>query len=134
MDETDRLPLDLYLPKSIADAIDVSKLLEADSPSKLAAIVALHPTGAAGKRIVAGDGKAGRQYGVEMAQRGYVVIAPDYPSFGEYDKYDFAGDKYISGTMKGIANHMRCVDFLSALKRILKCVMFFGEDLTKEFG
>lgn len=116
VDETDRLPLDLYLPRSIADTVDVKQLLIADSGSKIAAIVALHPTGAAGKRIVGGDGKAGRQYGVEMAQRGYVVIAPDYPSFGEYDKYDFAADKYVSGTMKGIVNHMRCVDFLTAMK------------------
>ena len=116
VDETDRLPLDLYLPRSIADTVDVKQLLIADNGSKIAAIVALHPTGAAGKRIVGGDGKAGRQYGVEMAQRGYVVIAPDYPSFGEYDKYDFAADKYVSGTMKGIVNHMRCVDFLTAMK------------------
>ena len=82
VDESDRLPLDLYLPKAIADSVDAKKLLEADGTGKLAAMVALHPTGAAGKRIVAGEGKAGRQYGVEMAQRGYVVIAPDYPSFG----------------------------------------------------
>jgi len=116
VDADDRLPLDLYLPQSIADSIDVKQLLQADASKKVAAVVALHPTGPAGKRIVAGEGKAGRQYGVEMAQRGYVVIAPDYPSFGDYDKYDFASDKFISGTMKGIFNHMRCVDFLSAMK------------------
>ena len=114
---SDRLPLDLYIPESAADVVDVRDLLNAGSPSKLAAIVALHPTGAPGKRIVAGEGgKLGRQYGLELAQRGYVVIAPDYPSFGQYDKYDFANDKYVSGTMKGIFNHRRCVDFLSALK------------------
>lgn len=117
VDGVDRLPLDLYLPGSMADTLNPNELLNAETPSKLAAIVALHPTGAAGKRIVAGDGeKQGRQYGLELAQRGYVVIAPDYPSFGEYDKYDFSNDKFISGTMKGIFNHRRCVDFLSALK------------------
>ena len=115
IENSDRLPIDLYLPKSLADLVDVNDLLNAKSPSKIAAIVALHPTGAAGKRIVAGEGKQGRQYGVELAQRGYVVIAPDYPSFGQYDKYDFANDNYVSGTMKGIVNHRRCVDFLSAL-------------------
>ena len=113
---SDRLPLDLYLPESLADMVDVKDLVNAGSPSKLAAVVALHPTGAAGKRIVAGEGgKSGRQYGLELALRGYVVIAPDYPSFGQYDKYDFEHDKYVSGTMKGIFNHRRCVDFLSAL-------------------
>ena len=114
---SDRLPIDLYLPKAIADSVDVSKLLDADGVTRLAAVVALHPTGSPGKRIVAGEGgKLGRQYGLEMAQRGYVVAAPDYPSFGEYTKYDFTADNYVSGTMKGIFNHMRCVDFLSALK------------------
>lgn len=117
VDGVDRLPLDLYLPKSLADVVDGQDLLQAGSPSKLAAVVALHPTGAPGKRIVAGEGgKLGRQYGLELAQRGYVVIAPDYPSFGQYDKYDFEHDNYVSGTMKGIFNHRRCVDFLSALK------------------
>jgi len=117
VEDSDRLPLDLYLPESLADAVDVKDLLNSGSQSKLAAVVALHPTGAAGKRIVAGEGgKSGRQYGLELAQRGYVVIAPDYPSFGQYDKYDFEHDKYVSGTMKGIFNHRRCVDFLSALK------------------
>ena len=117
VESSDRLPLDLYLPESMADVVNVNDLLNSDSPTKLAAIVALHPTGAAGKRIVCGEGeKHGRQYGLELAQRGYVVIAPDYPSFGEYDKYDFASDNYVSGTMKGIFNHRRCVDFLAALK------------------
>ncbi len=112
----DRLPLDLYLPPSMADSFDVNDLLHASSAKKVAGVIALHPTGAPGKRIVAGEGgKLGRQYGLEMAQRGYVVVAPDYPSFGEYDKYDFANDQYISGTMKGIFNHMRCVDLLAAL-------------------
>lgn len=117
VEDSDRLPLDLYLPKSVMDTVDVEQLLKAESPSKLAAVVALHPTGAAGKRIVAGEGaKGGRQYGLELAQRGYVVIAPDYPSFGQLADYDFTRDNYVSGTMKGIFNHIRCVDFLSALK------------------
>ena len=60
VDESDRLPLDLYLPKAVADSIDAGKLLDAESTAKLAAMVALHPTGPAGKRIVAGEGKAAR--------------------------------------------------------------------------
>lgn len=110
-----RLPLDLYLPKTIATKADPSKLTELKAEKSLPAMVALHPTGVLGKRIVAGEGqKTNRQYGLELAQRGYVVICPDYPSFGEYD-YDFAADKYVSGSMKGIFNHMRCVDFLNTL-------------------
>ena len=44
---------------------------------------------------------------LELARRGYVVLVPDYPSFGDY-KYDFNADTYTSGSMKGIFNHMRC--------------------------
>lgn len=117
VDDADRLPLDLYLPKSVADRVDAHGIFDVDSATKLAAVVALHPTGAAGKRIVAGEaGRPGRQYALELAQRGYVVVAPDYPSFGQYADYDFAGDQYVSGTMKGIVNHRRCVDLLSQMK------------------
>lgn len=125
VEEADRLPLDLYLPKSMADVVDVNDIFRAVTPPndtskespKLAAIVALHPTGALGKRIVAGEGpRDGRQYALELAQRGYVVVAPDYPSFGQYADYDFDSDRYVSGTMKGIFNHRRCVDLLTQLK------------------
>ena len=58
-----------------------------------------------------------RAYGRELAKRGYVVLAPDYPSFGDYP-YDFSADAYASGTMKGIFNHMRCVDYLQSLPEV----------------
>lgn len=103
----DRLPIDLYLPQPLADG------------ERRAAVLALHPTGALGKRIVAGEGpNPNRQYAVELAQRGYVVVAPDYPSFGEYQGYDFQSDRYVSGTMKGIVNHRRCVDLLQSLPQV----------------
>jgi hypothetical protein len=102
----DRLSADLYLPEPLPEG------------EKRPAILALHPTGPLGKRIVAGEaGKPNRQYAVELAQRGYVVLAPDYPSFGDY-QYDFNADQYASGTMKGIFNHMRCVDLLSTLPMV----------------
>ncbi|MEZ6121886.1 MAG: alpha/beta fold hydrolase [Planctomycetaceae bacterium] len=100
----DRIPADLYLPSSDEPLADRSR----------PAVLALHPTGPLGKRIVAGDGPLpNRQYAVELAQRGYVVLAPDYPSFGDYP-YDFENDAYVSGTMKGITGHMRCVDLLTS--------------------
>ena len=49
----------------------------------------------------------------ELAKRGYVVLVPDYPSFGDYE-YDFKADAYTSGSMKGIFNHLRAVDLLVA--------------------
>lgn len=98
----DRLPLDLYLPAGQW------------ASERRPAILALHPTSPLGKRVIGGEGKGtNRPYAVELAQRGYVVLAPDYPSFGDY-RYDFAADRYVSGTMKGIFNHMRCLDFLES--------------------
>lgn len=80
----------------------------------LPAILALHPTGEAGKGLVDGmSTRPNRAYGKELAERGYVVLAPDFPSYGELKDYDFASDRYESGSMKGIFNHIRCVDFLS---------------------
>lgn len=100
-EDGDRTPAYLYLPKDLK------------AGEKRAGIVALHPTGALGKGIVDGKGeRPNRAYARELAERGHVVIAPDYLSFGDYKDYDFAADRYESGTMKGIWNHMRCVDLL----------------------
>lgn len=79
------------------------------------AMLVPHSTGALGKAIVDGQGaRANRAYAKELAERGYVVIAPDYPGFGDLGDYDFATDRYESGTMKGIFNHLRAVDLLIA--------------------
>ncbi len=111
----DRIPLDLYLPLELEG--HGNSLTGPTSDMAVPGVLALHPTGAAGKRIVAGD-KPNRQYAIELAQRGYVVVAPDYVSFGEYADYDFESDAYSSGTMKGIFNHMRCVDLLVELSAV----------------
>ncbi len=90
---------------------------------KLPAMLALHETDVAGKKSVDGEGsyEKSRQnlgYGRELAERGYVVIAPDYPSFGDSVPYDFGSDDYESGTMKGIFNHIRCIDLLEQLDMV----------------
>lgn len=95
----DRLPLYLLLPRKPAG-------------ERLPAMLALHQTVPIGKDEPAGLGnRVNLKYGQELARRGYVVAAPDYPSFGEYP-YDFQTDGYTSGTMKGIVNHMCAVDLL----------------------
>ncbi len=104
-EKNDRLPALLYRPKVVHLA-------------KRAGILALHPTSPLGKhRVTKKGGVPNRAYAYELAKRGYVVIAPDYPSFGDY-AYDFESDDYISGTMKGIFNHMRCVDLLQSLPEV----------------
>jgi dienelactone hydrolase len=81
---------------------------------RLPAMLALHQTTNIGKDEPAGMGpNANLHYGHELARRGYIVLAPDYPSFGDYP-YDFGPDGYDSGTMKGIFNHLRGVDLLAA--------------------
>ncbi len=101
--ENETLPAHLYIPKQ------VGKL------KKLPAMLVLHGTSGLGKLAVSGiDTKPNRAYAKELAQRGYVVIAPDYPSFGDLKNYDFECDRYQSGTMKAIFNHMRCVDLLQS--------------------
>jgi len=98
----DRVPAHLYVPKGLAPG------------ERAAAMLALHPTSTLGKGVVAGLGpRPNRAYAPDLARRGYVVLAPDYPSFGDYS-YDFAKDEYVSGTMKGIFNHIRGVDLLQA--------------------
>ncbi len=93
-------------------------LLLPNAPGRRPAVLALHPTGELGKRIVMGEGeRPNRNYGEELAQRGYVVLAPDYPTMGDpqADAYDLG---YVSGTMKGIYNHSRGVDLLASLDQV----------------
>lgn len=98
------LPAYLYIPSDLVKG------------RKYAAMLALHGTGDGGKKLVDGESPLrNRALAKELAQRGYVVIAPDYPSMGDLKDYDFENDRYQSGTMKAIFNHMRCVDLLSSL-------------------
>lgn len=102
--ENERVSANLYMP------------VDHDPRIKLAGILALHPTGEKGKEIVDGKGPyPNRAYAKELAERGYVVIAPDYPSFGDLKNHDFSSDRYQSGTMAGIFYHMRSVDVLEHL-------------------
>ena len=99
-------PAYLYLPKL-------------KKKNQLPAMVVLHGTGEGGKDIVDGQTqRANRAHAKELAERGYVVIAPDYPSMGELKDYDFDADRYESATMKAIFNHMRCVDLLQTLTMV----------------
>jgi len=105
-DSTDRTVLAyLFLPKP--------------SSKKLPAVLCLHQTTGIGKGEPAGmGGKPELHYALHLAKRGYVTLAPDYPSFGDY-KYDFpASHGYISGTMKAIYDNIRAVDLLQSLEQV----------------
>ncbi|MGE3313497.1 MAG: alpha/beta hydrolase family protein [Planctomycetaceae bacterium] len=88
---------------------------------KSPAILCLHQTITIGKEEPAGLGKnENLQYALQLALRGYVTLAPDYPSFGEY-AYDFDPKHgYISGSMKAIYDNMRGIDLLQSLPEVDK--------------
>jgi dienelactone hydrolase len=77
------------------------------------AMLCLHGSSGAKGRI-AGLGEDYARYALELAERGYVTIAPDYPMFGE-NQVDPYALGYASGTMKGIWDHVRAVDLLQSL-------------------
>jgi len=100
----DRVPAWLFLPR--------------DLRGRAPAVLCLHPTSAAGKDVVAGlTPKPNRSYAIELAQRGYVTLAPDYLRMGE-NRADAYALGYASATMKGIWNHIRAVDLLVALPQV----------------
>ncbi len=102
--ENERLTAYLYIPDNLSKG------------NKHPAMLALHETDPLGKGSVDGQGvNKNLGYAKELAQRGYIVIAPDYPSFGDMKDYDFDKDRYQSGTMKGVFDHMRCVDLLQSM-------------------
>jgi dienelactone hydrolase len=103
-DADDRVSAWLFLPES-----------SARSP----AILCLQQTTNSGKDEPAGlAGDPNLHYALHLAERGYVVLAPDYPSFGEH-KYDFAPEHgYVSGSMKAIWDNVRSVDYLVSLPEV----------------
>lgn len=102
----DRVPAYLLLPRGDA--------------ARRPAMLCLHQTTEIGKGEPAGlGGLDSLHYAHELAERGYVCLVPDYPSFGDYP-YDFdrPGELYVSGSMKAIWNNVRGVDLLVALDEV----------------
>lgn len=94
-------------------------LLKPDGSSRRrAAVLCLHQTNRAGKDSPVGLAeRPSMHYALELAQRGFVALAPDYPSFGE-NQHDFATDQYESGSMAAIYQNMRAVELLQALPEV----------------
>ena len=103
--ENEYLPSFLYIPAC------------KEPHRKYPAMLALHQTNHAGKQDNDG-GTKNLSYAKELAHRGYIVISPDYPGFGDLSNYDFKNDRYQSGTMKGVFDHIRCVDLLQSMPEV----------------
>jgi acetyl esterase/lipase len=100
------------------DRVPAWLLIPSERQGKLPAVLCLHQTVAVGKDEPAGLGKREElRYAVHLAERGYVTLAPDYPSFGEYP-YDFAKSPYQSGSMKAVWNNRRAIDLLQSLPEV----------------
>ena len=80
------------------------------------AMLCLHGTSGSRGRT-AGLGADYPRYTLELAERGYVTIAPDYTLLGE-NQTDPVAAGFASGTMMGIWNHMRAVDLLQSLPEV----------------
>jgi len=100
------------------DRVPAYLLIPHERRGRVAAVICLHQTTRIGKAEPAGMGpKANLHYAKELAERGYVTLAPDYPNFGDY-KVDPYALGYVSATMKGIHNHRRAVDVLESLPEV----------------
>ncbi len=100
----DRVPAYLFIPAGAA--------------ARLPAVLCLHQTTSIGKAEPAGiGGSPNLHYALELARRGYVTLAADYPSFGDY-RYDFARSPFASGSLKAVWNNMRAIDLLQSLPEV----------------
>ncbi len=98
----DRIPAYLLIPKKLT------------GPAP--AMLCLHGTSGSRGRT-AGLGADYPRYTLELSERGYVTIAPDYTLLGE-NQTDPESLGYASGTMKGIWSHIRSIDLLVSLPEV----------------
>jgi pimeloyl-ACP methyl ester carboxylesterase len=100
------------------DRVPAYLLMPASSKNQVPGVLCLHQTISIGKAEPAGEGGSPNlHYALELARRGYVTLAPDYPNFGDYT-YDPYSHGYLSASMKGIWNHMAAIDLLQSLPEV----------------
>jgi dienelactone hydrolase len=133
-ESVNKVPLDVHITEEVRtphyvrkkltfavekdDRVPAYLLVPLQGQGKLPAVLCLHQTVKIGKGEPAGLGdRENLRYAVHLAKRGYITLAPDYPSFGEYD-YDFRQSKFQSGSMKAMWNNMRAIDLLQALPEV----------------
>lgn len=107
-DQNHGVPAYLFLPVE-----------ETSKSAKHPAVLCLQQTTNVGKEEPAGvRGDPTMKYALELAERGFVTLAPDYPSFGEHP-FDFKAERgYESGSMKAVWDNMRAVDVLQSLPEV----------------
>jgi dienelactone hydrolase len=126
VEELGETPSSKYLRRKIrfspehGDRVPAWLLIPLRLQQRAPAMLCLHQTTDIGKDEPAGlGGRASLHYAHELAERGYVCLVPDYPSFGEYP-YEFAkqGAHHASGSIKAVWNNLRAVDLLESLPQV----------------
>jgi dipeptidyl aminopeptidase/acylaminoacyl peptidase len=100
-----RVPAYLLIPKDVLAG-----------KRKAPAVLCLHGTdNVVGHGTVVGLGKGpNRAYALELARRGYVTLAPNYPLLARYQP-DLKKLGWESGTLKAVWDNMRGLDLLASL-------------------
>ncbi len=99
-----RVPAYLLIPKKVLRG-----------GQKAAGVLCLHQTHRLGQKVVVGLGNSPNDaYGVELAERGFVCLAPAYPLLANYAP-DWRRLGYKSATMKAIWDNKRGLDYLESL-------------------
>jgi len=100
-----RVPAYLLIPKDVLAG-----------KRKAPAVLCLHSTNnVVGHGIVVGLGKQpNRGYAAELAERGYVTLAPNYPLLAKYQP-DLKALGWESGTLKAVWDNIRGLDLLASL-------------------
>ena len=106
-----RVPAYLCIPKSALAAV----------AKPVPAVLCLHGTdNTIGHGTVVGLGtRPNRQYAAELAERGYVTLAPSYPLLAKYQP-DVNALGWQSGTLKAVWDNMRGLDLLESLPFVRK--------------
>lgn len=115
----DVLRRELWYEDEPGSLIHAYLMLPANVTGKLPALICPHQTTTFGAKEPAGiAGKPNLHYALELAQRGYITLAPDLPSFGELAEVKPMPTGYFSGTMKDIHLHRRGLDLLASLDEV----------------
>jgi dienelactone hydrolase len=133
-DSYERVPLDMKVLNETATAKYVRKKITygSDLHSRVSAyllvpkevrrggtpaMICLHDDSPQGKDEPAGLGvRDSMRYADELAERGYVCLVPDYPSYGESG--DFEKKAYASGSLKAVWDNIRGIDLLETLPEV----------------
>jgi dienelactone hydrolase len=100
-----RVPAYLLIPKDVLAG-----------KRKAQAVLCLHGTNnVIGHGVIVGLGDTpNRGYALELAKRGYVTLAPNYPLLAKYQP-DLKALGWESGTLKAVWDNMRGLDLLTSL-------------------